>query len=103
MRQAPFRAAVPRWAVVSYICSDFCPHPGSRDAVMLYYLIIIGVFNLGLGYVLAVYLGYGPPSLSSALHAMNAFAEPRIGQPVMIDMLESLDPAIAECIVPTPE
>ena len=40
---------------------------------MLLYFAIIGVFNLGLGYALAVYLGYGPPSLSAAWHVMDAF------------------------------
>ena len=55
---------------------------------MLYYLIIIGVLNLGLGYALSVYLGYGPPSVSAAWHAIDAFSAPNIAPPATVAAAE---------------
>jgi len=71
---------------------------------MLYYLIIIGVLNLGLGYALAVYLGYGPPSLSAAWHALDAFAAPLIAQPAVAASPQiEVETVPAANVAPAPE
>jgi len=73
-------------------------------SIMLYYLIIIGVLNLGLGYVLAVYLGYGPPSLSAAWQAIDSFAEARVARSVVVPVaaIEPESPN-SESVEPAPE
>ena len=70
---------------------------------MFYYILIIGIFNLALGYALAVYLGYGPPSFSAAWEAMDVFPDPSVTQPVIAASEIQSEPAIAESIVPTQE
>ncbi len=63
---------------------------------MLYYVVVIGIVNLGLGYALAVYLGYGPPSLSAAWHTLDNF--PGFLVPRTVAVLPGIEtyPAVVE-------
>ena len=82
-----------------------------REAVMLYYLFVIGIINLVLGYALAVYLGYGPPSLFAAWHAMDAYPKPRVApclvvapsQTAVIPAEIEVAPIVVPRILPAPE
>jgi len=63
---------------------------------VFYYLLIIGIFNLGLGFALAVYLGYGPPSFSATFQAMDVFSDPSVASPALATPKIELEPALAE-------
>jgi diguanylate cyclase (GGDEF)-like protein len=65
---------------------------------MFYYLVVIGILNLGFGYGLAAYLGYGPPSISAALRAIEAFIPPRISRPAVVALPGNVEPATVENI-----
>ena len=70
---------------------------------MLYYLVVIGIINLGLGYALAVHLGHGPPSLYAAWLVLDSFSNSDVARPAVVAADVTANTTIGKDVAPAPE